>query len=260
MLAKLDVKSTFRLLPVHPADWHLLGMKWRGNVYIDHCIPFGLCSAPKLFNVLVDLLAWIMEDAGISHLIHYLDDYLTMGPLESMVCQQNLNTFTSICADLGVSLAADKLEGSLTSLCFLGIILDTKHMEIRLPADKLARIKQLLISWIPRKKARKRQTFSLVGSLHHATKVVRPGRAFVARMYSTAAKLHKMHFVTRLNILFRSVLLWWHIFLQAWNGFSILRNPAVSHPAVWVQTDPSGVWGCVAVMNLRWLQWQWPLE
>jgi len=45
MLAKLDVKSAFRLLPVHPADRHLLGMKWRGNVYIDHCIPFGHRSA-----------------------------------------------------------------------------------------------------------------------------------------------------------------------------------------------------------------------
>ena len=80
MLAKIDIKSTFRLLPAHPADRHLLGMKWRGNVYIDHCIPFGLRSAPKLFNILADFLAWIMENAGVSYLIHYLDDYLTMGP------------------------------------------------------------------------------------------------------------------------------------------------------------------------------------
>jgi len=129
-----------------------------------------------------------------------------MGPPGSTVCQQHLNTFTCICADLGVPLAADKLEGPSTSLCFLVIILDTEHMEIRLPADKLVRIKQLLISWLPRKKVRKRQILSLVGTLHHATKVVGPGRAFVARMYSTAAKLRKMHFVTRLNTSFRSVM------------------------------------------------------
>jgi len=211
-------------------------MKWRGNVYIDHCIPFGLSSAPKLFNILADLLAWIMEDARVSYLIHYLDDYLTMGPPGSTVCQQNLNTFTSICAYLGVPLEANKLEGLSMSLCFLGIILDIEHMEIRLRANKLARIKQLLISWLPRK----RQILSLVGTLHHATKLVRSGRAFVARMYSTAAKLRKMHFVTRLNTLFRSDLLGSHTFLQDWNGFSILRHPAVSHPAVWIQTDPSG--------------------
>ena len=40
-LAKIDIKSAFRLLPVHPADRYLLGVRWRGNVYIDHCIPFG---------------------------------------------------------------------------------------------------------------------------------------------------------------------------------------------------------------------------
>ena len=80
LLAKIDIKNAFRLLPVHPADCHLLGMKWRGYVYIDHCIPFGLRSTSKLFNILTDLLAWIMKDAGVSYLIHYLDDYLTMGP------------------------------------------------------------------------------------------------------------------------------------------------------------------------------------
>ena len=55
-------------------------MRWRDQICIDYCIPFGLRSAAKLFNLLADLLAWITENAGISYLIHYLDDYLTMGP------------------------------------------------------------------------------------------------------------------------------------------------------------------------------------
>ena len=59
MLPKIDIKSAFRLLLVHPADQHLLAMKWNGYTYIDHCIPFGLQSAPKLFNALANLLLWI---------------------------------------------------------------------------------------------------------------------------------------------------------------------------------------------------------
>jgi len=105
-----------------------------------------------------------MKNADISYLIHYLDDYLTMEPPGSTVCHQNLNTFISLCANLGVSLAADKLEGPSILLCFLGIVLDTEHMEIRLPADKLARIKQLLTTWLSKKEARKRQILLLVGS------------------------------------------------------------------------------------------------
>ena len=222
ILAKIDIKSAFRLLPVHPADRYLLGMKWRDQIYIDHCIPFGLRSAPKLFNLLADLLAWIAQNAGVSYLIHYLDDYLTMGPPASTVCQHNVDTLVSLCAELGVPIATDKLEGPSTSLSFLGIILDTNRMEIRLPPDKLARIQELLETWLPRKKANKRQILSLVGTLQHATKVVRPGRSFVSRMYSTAAKLREMYYITRLNKAFRSDLFWWHTFLQSWNGLSIL--------------------------------------
>ena len=128
-------------------------------------------------------------------------------------------------------------------------------MEIWLPADKLARIKQLLTTWLPRRKARKRQILSLVGTLDHATKVVRPGRAFVARIYSTAAKLCKMHFVTRLNNKSIQIRFAMVVYVSAgWNGFSILRHPTISHPDFCVQTDASGAWGCAAVLAPYWLQ------
>ena len=78
LLAKIDVRHAFRLLPVHPADHHLLAMSWKGDLFIDTCLLFGLRSAPKLFNVLADLLSWIFERKGISLLIYYLDDFLTI--------------------------------------------------------------------------------------------------------------------------------------------------------------------------------------
>ena len=46
VLAKIDIKHAFRLLPVHPADRHVLAMHWNNNIYIDTCLPFGLRSAP----------------------------------------------------------------------------------------------------------------------------------------------------------------------------------------------------------------------
>ena len=151
----------------------------------------------------------------MSYVIHYLDNYLTMGPPLSSICQHNLNTFTKLRKDLGVPLASDKLEGPSTSLSFLRIVLDTDHMEIILPDDKLSRTQEMIKTWFPKKKATKRQILSLVGTLQHATKVVRAGRSFKSQIYDTAAKLRKMHFLTRLNTAFRSDLFWWHIFLQS---------------------------------------------
>ena len=47
-MAKTDVKSAFRNIPVHPDDWELLGMEWRGLYFFDRVLPFGLRSAPYI--------------------------------------------------------------------------------------------------------------------------------------------------------------------------------------------------------------------
>ena len=80
LITKIDIKNAFHLLSVHPADCHLLGMEWRKHIYIDTCLPLGLRSALKLFNILADLLSWIVEQQGVSLSLHYLDEFLTMGP------------------------------------------------------------------------------------------------------------------------------------------------------------------------------------
>ena len=98
--------------------------------------PSGLRSTTKLCNIIANLLAWIMKNACVSYLIHYLDDYLTIDPPQSIVCQQNLDIFISLYAEINIPLAAKKLEG-ISASCFLGIILDAERMEIRLLADKL---------------------------------------------------------------------------------------------------------------------------
>ena len=37
-LAKTDVRSAFRIIPVHPFDYQLLGIQWRGKYYVDRCL------------------------------------------------------------------------------------------------------------------------------------------------------------------------------------------------------------------------------
>lgn len=61
LLAKADLKNAFRLCPVRLEDWHLLEIHWQGNYYVDTCLPFGLRSAPFLFNMVADVLEWILR-------------------------------------------------------------------------------------------------------------------------------------------------------------------------------------------------------
>ena len=58
LLAKMDIDSAYRNIPVHPADRPLLGMRWKGSIFFDTQLPFGLRSAPKIFSAVVDALQW----------------------------------------------------------------------------------------------------------------------------------------------------------------------------------------------------------
>ena len=75
MLIKVDIKSAYRIVPVHPADRHLLGIHWNGGVYIDQALPFGLHTAPKIFTPVADAIGWALLKAGVQFQIHYLDDF-----------------------------------------------------------------------------------------------------------------------------------------------------------------------------------------
>ena len=45
LLLKIDLKSAYRIVPVHAQDRHLLGICWEGHVYVDQAPPFGLLKA-----------------------------------------------------------------------------------------------------------------------------------------------------------------------------------------------------------------------
>ena len=80
LLSKINLKDTFRLIPVHLSQWNLLGICWKTRFYMDTCLPFGLRSAPYLFNGLSEAIHWILVNKyGVQHLLHYLDDFITAG-------------------------------------------------------------------------------------------------------------------------------------------------------------------------------------
>ena len=259
LLAKVDIESAYRLIPVHPQDRPLQAMQWEGKVYIDPMLPFGLRSAPKIFNAVADALNWCLQQSGIPCILHYLDDFIIIASPDSPDCAAFLAILEKVCRVLGIPLAAHKRVGPTTLLVFLGIEIDTITGELRLPADKLERLKTLLHEWGNRKSCSRKELESLVGLLNHACKVVRSGRSFLRRMLDLLHAVHHPPNSTipiRLNKGFRSDLAWWNTFVGGWNGISFLPPP--SHlPSTAITTDASGSWGCGAWHNKSWFQVQW---
>ena len=261
LLAKVDVKSAYRLVPVHPEDRLLLGMSWDDEVYVDSVLPFGLRSAPKIFTALADALEWVVRQTGVEVVLHYLDDFLLVGRPASIQCRVDLQRLLGVFCWLRIPVAMEKLEGPVTCLPFLGIELDSELMCLRLPLEKLAELRTLVAQWTHKKVCIIRELRSLVGKLQHACKVVRPGRTFLRRMFEllkgTAPK--HQHFI-RLNKEFRSDLTWWQVFLEAWNGVSMLTEQTHDPPDVDLYTDAAGACGCGAWAGRHWFQYFWPQE
>ena len=256
LLAKLDVQAAYRLVPIHPDDRPLLGVRWGDACYFDGMLPFGLRSAPKIFTSVADSLEWCLRQSGVTHIDHYLDDYITMGAPGTSECQHNLSIMLDKCEALGVPIAPEKLVGPSSCLTFLGIEIDTDEGVMRLPAEKLARIQSQVCSWSQRQVCRRRQLESLIGLLQHACRVVRPGRSFLRHMISLLSHSYRPYHHICLTKQFRADLCWWHTFLPAWNGVFVL--PPQSQPSACFASDASGQWGCGAWWDARWFQFRWP--
>ena len=102
LLAEIDIESAFRNIPVHPHDRHLLGMLWNDQLFIDTVLPFGLRSAPKIFNCIADTLQCTAKQHSVSYLEHFLDDFITSSDPESDESDQNLSVLISTCNTLGL--------------------------------------------------------------------------------------------------------------------------------------------------------------
>ena len=107
-LAKTDIKSAFRIVPIHPADYSLLGMKFDNLYYFDRCLPMGLSSSCNIFEAFSTALEWLsVHRLGASSVLHILDDFLFIAKTKDR-CKADLSNFVSLCHYLGVPLAPEK--------------------------------------------------------------------------------------------------------------------------------------------------------
>ena len=256
-LAKVDIKSAYRIIPIHPEDRLLLGMLWDGRLFIDAALPFGLRSAPRIFSAVADVLEWRAKLEGVAQVLHYLDDFLVIAPADSQRGEQDLRTILSLFKRLQVPVAPEKIEGPSMRLTFLGIEMDTENLILRLPVDKLTTLKEMVREWLPKKACTLRDLQSLAGKLQHACKVVRPGRTFLRRVFELLKGCKKRQTFVRLNAAIRSDLMWWHLFLDSWNGVGMMDNPADDPTGIHLHTDASGHFGCGAWCGSQWFQLPW---
>ena len=226
-LVKLDVEGAYKVIPVRPEDWPLLGFKWNGAYFYERVLPFGLKSSCRIWDWFAAALHYFFEQLGIEVVIHYIDDFLFVieNPLHARMARDHA---LALCAHLGIPMAAHKTEGPTQCLTFLGIELDSARMRARLPDDKLAELKRLTHDWGRKKTATVKDLQSLAGILNFAASVVRPGRFFIRAIFAQSAAQAKgavsPHQQWPITDAVRADIAWWSEFAPDWNGISVLYN------------------------------------
>ena len=188
--------------------------------------------------------------------LHYLYDFLLLGPPGHLQCEQFLALTLALCEELGFPLASEKTEGPATTHTFLGIEIDTVWSQTRLLQDKLDRLKSTIALWMRQTNqltawgsGKKRELLSLIGLFTHAALVVRPGKAFLRSLIDVAAAVlgpPQQCCTCRPGLVahISRVLEWQEL------------HPSFSRP-LFITSDASGFWGCGAAYENLWFQLQW---
>ena len=258
-MAKIDIKHAFRICPVNPADFPLLGMWWDNKFYVDTRLPFGSRSSPYIFNTFADVLCWFITVlCGIATCIHYLDDFFVVAKTETE-CKRYVETIKKLFDFLGIPIALDKLEGPANIIAYLGIQIDSIKNILQVPPDKLSELLSLLNVSVHKKACKKRDLLSLIGKLSFVSKVIKPGRLFLRKLINLSTTVKELHHFVKISEEVRDDLRWWLAALHENKGVCFIMEPFETSLTLQLFTDASGV-GFGAVFGNRWFSQKWPSE
>ncbi|KAM4748862.1 uncharacterized protein WCC33_006262 [Rhinophrynus dorsalis] len=261
LLAKSDIQSAFRLLPVHPDCFHLLGCCFDGVFFFDMCLPMGCSISCYYFELFSSFLDWVVRQvSGLPSVLHYLDDFLFVGPSGSDECLTLLSVFREVTARFGVPLAVDKTEGPQSVISFLGIEIDSAAMVFRLPQDKLSALIALVRRVRSAKKVTLLQMQSLIGHLVFACRVMPMGRAFCRRLSLATKGVKAPYHYIRVGAGLKADLAIWEQFLAEYNGQTCWQSAALDSPVLELFTDAAGSFGFGAYFRGHWCVSEWPSE
>jgi hypothetical protein len=163
ILLKRDIKDAFRMVPIALAHQRFLGFCWQGIVYNEKVLPFGLRTAPFLFNLFAEALHWILATKTSSGLVHYLDDFVFV-LLPSTDPSIVAAIYSAVTDDLGIPRNESK-NACGCKVDVLGYTIDTQLFYISLPTRKQYDLIKMIETFVRNERVSRKRCENLAGSL-----------------------------------------------------------------------------------------------
>lgn len=262
LMAKTDIQSAFRLLPVHPEDFELLGICVEKQYFVDKALPMGASCSPAVFEKFSTFLEWAAKTVSGSDMItHFADDFFVSGIAgdSSQSCSKVLECFNKLCKELGVPLAEEKSVGPTSRLVYLGLEIDAVRQIVAVPEEKMSKISEKIQRALQASEMSLREIQSLIGSLSFICRAVAPGRPFLRRLIDLTCGVKKQWHKIKLSSGAKADMKMWAVFLSEFNGVSIIPEQMwVGNEDLELFTDASGSQGFGGYFGGRWFQGRWP--
>ena len=163
-MTNIDLKDAYLSVPVHQSSQKFLRFIWEDTCYQFKALPFGLCSAPKIFTQLMKPITAFLRRKSIRVLI-YLDDFLLLAATKEEAVK-NTHLLITLLQSLGFIINFKK--SSLTPsqvITFLGFKIDSTSMMLSLPAEKINKILDCAHRLLAPQRITLRNLASLIGLL-----------------------------------------------------------------------------------------------
>lgn len=179
----------------------------------------GCRTSCKIFEEFSTAIEWIAQNKlGITHVVHILDDFLFIENSKQSALSK-FKKFVDVCADIGIPLAVISKTVLPTQVIeFVGITIDVRQKETRLPRDKVEKCRTLLYQYQNKKACTLKEIQSLVGVLNFACSVILPGRAFLRRFIQLTMQVSENQKFVSINKECKDDMAMWLVFLDSYNG------------------------------------------
>lgn len=257
VMSTVDLADAYRSVMVRPCDREYFGLSFNGKYLVDNCLCFGSRSAPFIFNRLTDAICRYMRDRG-TLCFNYLDDIICLSKDMDAGYRDQLELI-SVLRFLGFYIAWKKICSPTKRCVYLGIEIDTDSMCLRLPEERLLKLRKELEFWVNRRKATEKQLQVLLGHLSHCARIIQGANLYMHFLFKKLSEARGKRKV-KISRDFHEDLSWWYHLAFSFNSVPLVD---VTVNRFWIQvasgtypivTPGSGFdtvieWPCVCIAS-----------
>ena len=242
-MSSIDLRDAYYHIPIAKEHRKYLKFIWKGQMYQFCVLPNGLSSGPRIFTKVLKPPFAKLRELG-HNIMGYIDDTLLVAH-SSAELVKSINTTSQLLTELGFSIHPEKsIFTPVQRIEFLGVIIDSNEMRVKLPQVKKEDIKlvcnQLKDTLFPKI----RLVATVIGKLVAALPAVQRGALYYRELEKEKTKALKRncgHFdrPMKLSEAAHAELDWWID-----NVNCMYRDLDKGIPQLTLETDASGKgWG-----------------